>query len=127
MERVFQTIVDRTRARLDVPKARTLFGAKRRPYRDRTSTSRVEAVVETPEYDLTIFKVCFGNLTLQGIHQRRLRPAFRGDRAQHQRPGAVRVIDRFCEIVTRLHAMADRFGDILDCVDAAFVADDTLD
>jgi hypothetical protein len=48
MERVFQCLVDRTRARLDVPRLRTLFGAKARPHRDRASTARIEAVVETP-------------------------------------------------------------------------------
>ena len=31
MDRVFDTVVDRTRSRLDVPMLRTLFGAKQRP------------------------------------------------------------------------------------------------
>ena len=33
MDRVFDTVVDRTRCRLDVPKLRTLFGTKGRPHR----------------------------------------------------------------------------------------------
>jgi hypothetical protein len=37
------------------------------------------------------------------------------------------VIDRFCEIVDRLQAMLERFLTILDCVDAAFIPDHTLD
>jgi len=41
MERVFQRLIDRTRCRLDVPQVRTVFGAKNRPHRNRTSTSRV--------------------------------------------------------------------------------------
>jgi hypothetical protein len=48
MDAVFGRLVDRTRGRLDVPRLRTLFGAKARPHRDRTSSSRIEAVVETP-------------------------------------------------------------------------------
>jgi hypothetical protein len=36
MDRVFNTVVDRTRARLDVPTLRTLFGAKQRPGRNGT-------------------------------------------------------------------------------------------
>ena len=32
MDRVFDTVVDRTRSRLDVPTLRTLFGAKHRPH-----------------------------------------------------------------------------------------------
>jgi hypothetical protein len=31
MEQVFERMVDRTRARLDVPRLRTMFGAKQRP------------------------------------------------------------------------------------------------
>jgi Enoyl-(Acyl carrier protein) reductase len=35
MERVFAAIIDRTRARIDVPVLKTLFGFKSRPHRDR--------------------------------------------------------------------------------------------
>jgi hypothetical protein len=66
MDRVFDTVVDRTRTRLDVPVLRTLFGAKARPHRDRTSgPPRLAVVIETPRYDLTLFKVHFGLLTLK--------------------------------------------------------------
>jgi hypothetical protein len=33
MQRVFDTVVDRTRSRLDVPKIRTIFGTAQRPRR----------------------------------------------------------------------------------------------
>ena len=39
MDRVFDTVVDRTRSRLDVPELRTLFGPKQRPARHRASRS----------------------------------------------------------------------------------------
>ena len=67
MEHVFQRMVDRTRARLDVPQLRTPFGAKQRPRRTsrRIAGARLAIVLETPEYDLTVFKLHFGNLTLQ--------------------------------------------------------------
>ena len=35
MQRVFDTVVDRTRSRLDVPKIRTIFGTAQRPRRTR--------------------------------------------------------------------------------------------
>ena len=35
MQRVFDTVVDRTRSRLDVPKIRTVFGTAQRPRRTR--------------------------------------------------------------------------------------------
>ncbi len=67
MEKVFDRVVDRTRSRLDVPTPRTLFGAKQRPARNGTPdlSLRLAAVIETPRYDLTLFKVHFGNLTLK--------------------------------------------------------------
>ena len=40
MDQVFDRVVDRTRARLDVPTLRTLFGAKQRPGRVAPPTSR---------------------------------------------------------------------------------------
>ena len=63
MQRVFDTVVDRTRSRLDVPKVRTIFGSAQRPRRTRKRSSLIEAAIETPSYDLTVFKLHFGRLT----------------------------------------------------------------
>ena len=50
MEQVFERMVDRTRARLDVPRL-TIFGAKRRPRQTRRRDEpRLAVVVETLEY-----------------------------------------------------------------------------
>ena len=47
MDRVFNTLVDRTRCRLDVPTLRTLFGAKHRPHQGRaTGPPALEVVIE---------------------------------------------------------------------------------
>ena len=61
MDQVFDRVVDRTRSRLDVPILRTLFGAKQRPGRNGTGdlSLRLAAVIETPRYDLALFKVHF--------------------------------------------------------------------
>jgi hypothetical protein len=127
MDAVFGRLVDRTRGRLDVPKVRTLFGAKTRPHKDRTGSSRIEAVIETPRYDLTLFKVHFGNLTLKaytkGEHVLRFEAIVHNTREL----GCGRVLARFPQIITRLKAMLERFLTTLDCLDAAFVADQTLD
>jgi hypothetical protein len=127
MDAVFGRLVDRTRARLDVPRLRTLFGAKARPHKDRASTSRVEAVIETPRYDLTLFKVHFGNLTLKaytkGEHVLRFEAIVHNTRDL----GCGRVLARFPEIITRLNGMLERFVTTLDCVDAAFIADQALE
>jgi hypothetical protein len=127
MDAVFGRLVDRTRGRLDVPRLRTLFGAKARPHRDRTSTSRIEAVVETPRYDLTLFKVHFGALTLKAYTKGEHVLRFEAIVHNTKELGCGRVLARFSEIVARLTSMLERFLATLDCLDAAFIADQTLE
>jgi hypothetical protein len=129
MDAAFGRLVDRTRRRLDVPRLRTLFGARARPHRDRkhSPNPRLAVVVERPAYDLTLFKVHFGNLTLKaytkGEHVLRFEAI-----VHHTRDlGCGRVLARFPEIVTRLKHMLERFLTTLDCVDVAFIADQTLE
>ncbi len=59
MEQVFQALIDRSRAPLDLKTIRTILGYRRRPrYRKRKKQSaQWEVAVERPVYDLTIFKL----------------------------------------------------------------------
>ena len=86
MDRVFNTVLDRTRSRLDVPTLRTLFGAKQRPGRNGTPqpSPRLAVMIEKPRWDLTPVQGPFRALDVEGLHQRRTCAALRGDRAQHQ-------------------------------------------
>lgn len=128
MDAVFGRLVDRTRGRLDVPRLRTLFGAKARPHRDRTSSSsRTEVVVETPRYDLTLFKVHFGALTLKAYSKGEHVLRFEAIVHNTKELGCGRVLARFSEIVARLTSMLERFLATLDCLDVAFIADQTLE
>ncbi len=128
MEELFGAVVDRTRSRLDVPRLRHLFGAKTRPHRDRTGgPPRLAAVIETPAYDLTIFKLHFGRLTLKaytkGEHVLRFEAIVHNTRELN----CGRVLERFGEIVARLAGMAERFCTMLDCVDIGFLPDGVLE
>ena len=128
MERAFDTVVDRTRARLDVPRLRTLFGVGQRPrYHGEDLSPRQAVVIERPRWNLTLFKVHFGLLTLKGYtkgeHVLRFEAIVHNTRAL--RTG--RILDKFPAIVTRLAAMVDRFTSMLDCVDVAFLPDGILD
>ena len=128
MEQIFQGLIDRTRARLDVKRLKTIFGVKGRPHRDRKgSPPRLEAVVEIPQYDLIIFKIHFGKLTLKVYTkgERVLRIEAIVHNTKELRCG--RVLDRFPIIVTRLQQILERFMDNLYCMDATFVSDDMLD
>jgi hypothetical protein len=84
-------------------------------------------VIETPRYDLTWFKVHFGRLTLKaytkGEHVLRVEATVHNTREL----GCGRVLERFPEIIGRLAGMVERFCTTLDCVDAGFVTDQTLD
>jgi len=129
MDRVFNAVVDRTRSRLDVPTLRTLFGVKQRPQQRRSHelSPRQGIVIETPRWDLTIFKVHFGLLTLKGYtkgeHVLRFEAIVHNTRAL----GCGRVLEKFPEIVNRLAAKVDRFTTMLDCVDIGFLPDGILD
>jgi hypothetical protein len=128
MERAFDTIVDRTRARLDVPKLRTLFGVGQRPRGHGADLSPRQAVViERPRWNLTLFKVHFGLLTLKGYtkgeHVLRFEAIVHNTQALH----TGRMLEKFPAIVARLAAMVDRFTSMLDCVDVAFLPDGVLD
>jgi hypothetical protein len=128
MERAFDTIVDRTRARLDVPKLRTLFGVGQRPRGHGPDLSPRQAVViERPRWNLTLFKVHFGLLTLKGYtkgeHVLRFEAIVHNTQALH----TGRMLEKFPAIVARLGDMVDRFTSMLDCVDVAFLPDGVLD
>ena len=128
MQRLFDTVVDRTRSRLNVTRLRTIFGAKSRPHHNRAGgPPRLAAMIETPVYDLTNFKVHFGRLTVKaytkGEHVLRFEAIVHNTKELKCRRG----IDMFGEIVTRLAGMAERFCTALDCVDIGFLPDHTLD
>jgi len=65
LDAVYQGLIDRTRALLDVPKLKTIFGWKQRPHQRRRDGARLERVLDESAYDLTVFKVHFGALTLK--------------------------------------------------------------
>ncbi len=129
MDQVFDRVVDRTRSRLDVPILRTLFGAKQRPARTGATdlSLHLAAVIETPRYDLTLFKLHFGNLTLKaytkGEHVLRFEAIVHNTRQL----GCGRVLDNFPTIIGRLAGMVDRFTTTLDCVDVTYIGDQLLD
>ena len=67
MDEVFQALIDRTRGPLDLDRVKTIFGDKNRPHYDKRkkNPTRWGVVVEKPAYDVTIFKVHYGKMTLK--------------------------------------------------------------
>jgi hypothetical protein len=129
MQRVFDGVIDRTRAPLDIRKLKTIFGRKYRPYfrcRD-GKLPRFEAVVERPVYDLTVFKVHFGRLTLKiySKGERVLRIEAIAHNTEDLRCG--KRIAKFPDIVEALRAILERFLSVLRSVDISFIDAGTLE
>lgn len=127
LEQVFQRMVDRTRARLDVRQVRTLFGTSRRPKWRWKRRPRLDIVLETPVYDLTVFKLHFGKLTLKAYTKGERVLRFEVVVHNTHDLGCGRVLPRFPLIVARLASILQRFLTTLDCVDVAFIGDETLE
>lgn len=129
MTQLFDSIIDRTRAPLNIKTIKTIFGYKHRPfYKDRQGKRpRIEVVVERPAYDLTIFKIHFGKLTVK-IYSKGER-VLRTEAIAHNTKDlrCRRKIDQFAEITNSLKAILERFVGVLNCIDVCFIDDQTLD
>src|SRR5450755_1394585 len=104
MDRLFNTMVDRTRSRLDIPMVRTLFGSKGRPHRPGNDLSPRQAVViKKPRWNLTIFKVHFGHLTLKAYTKGERVLRFEAIAHHTKQLGCGRRLDKFPQITARLN------------------------
>ncbi len=127
MEQVFQSLIDRTRASLDLDKVKTIPGYLRRPWKKKFRKGRYEVIVEKPEYGLTVFKVHYGRLTLK-IYTKGER-VLRIEAIVHNTKELPRCrpIARFPRVVEPLRGMVDRFVEALHSIDACYIADDKLE
>jgi hypothetical protein len=129
MEQVFQALIDRSRVLLDIKTIKTIVGYKHRPkYRQRKNQrAQWEVAVERPVYDLTIFKLHCGRLTLKIYTkgERLLRIEAVAHDAKELRCG--RSLENFARIVAALKGILQRFMDALSCIDQCFIADDLLE
>lgn len=129
MDQVFQGIINRTRSHLDVRRLNTIFGARRRPHWRKKDKKEplVGIAVERPTYDLTVFKLHFGRLTLKAYTKGERVLRFEAVVHNVKDLCCGRELAKFPYIVTRLRGMLDRFLDVLHCVDVSFISDATLD
>jgi hypothetical protein len=129
MDEAFQALIDRSRTRLDLKTLKTVLGYQRRP-RYRARKNRVvewDVTVERPVYDLTIFKLHCGKLTLK-IYTKGER-VLRIEAVLHnsEQLQCGRSLERFPGIVSELKAILERFMNALSFIDQCFISDDTLE
>jgi predicted RNA-binding protein YlqC (UPF0109 family) len=130
MDQVFGSVIDRTRGPLDIKTVKTIFGHKHRPFKcrgksfkcsRRSKPPRFEVVVEKPVYNLTVFKVHFGKITIRmyskGEHVLRIEVVVHNTKALR----CGKVIERFGRIVDSLKAILERFLSVLRSVDVSFI------
>jgi len=129
MDQVFQALIDRSRAPMDLETIKTILGFRHRPhYRARKNKSAEwEVAVERPVYDLTIFKLHCSKLTLKIYTkgERVLRIEAMAHNTQELKCG--RSLAKFPQVVSKLKAILERFEQALSCIDQCFIADQTLD
>jgi hypothetical protein len=128
LDRVFNGVIDRTRAPLNIRTLKTIFGYKNRPFHRDTHGKgpRFELVIERPDYDLTVFKVHFGKLTVKIYSKGEC--ALRIEAVAHNTKDlrCGKVIDRFPVMAQSLQAMVTRFLNVLHCVDISFIDNERL-
>jgi len=130
LDQVFHSVIDRTRAPLNLKMLKTIFGSKHRPlfqWKKRRTSPRCEAVVERPVYDLTIFKIHFGKLTIKmyskGERVLRIEVIVHNTKQLRCR----KRIDRFPQIIALLMDILERFLKVLRGIDVSFIDNGRLD
>jgi hypothetical protein len=129
MDQVFQALIDRSRAPLDLKTIKTILGTRHRPHRRarKKKSAEWEVAVERPVYDLTIFKLHSGKLTLKCYTkgERVLRIEAMAHNTQELNCG--RSLEKFPQLVCKLKTILERFQQALSCLDQCFIADQTLE
>jgi hypothetical protein len=129
MDQVFQALIDRSRVLLDLKTVKTILGYKHRPKirKRKNKSAEWEVAVERPTYDLTIFKLHCGKLTLKIYTkgERVLRIEVVVHNTEQLRCG--RSLEKFPEIVVQAKGILERFMDALSCIDQCFIADQMLE
>jgi len=127
MDQVYQAVIDRTRAGLDVEKLTTLFGSKHRPHKKKGKRPPIQTKIEKPAYDLTVFKLHFGKQTLKIYDKGEnvLRIEAVAHNIKDLKCG--KCLSHLCEMISTLREMAVRFLNVLSCIHTSFIDNRALD
>ncbi len=128
LDAVFQGLIERTRQHLDVTKLRTLFGYKSRPHqRQGKKPLRLARVLDQPAYDLTVFKVHFGPLTLK-LYDKGAR-VLRIEAIAHNIKGlrCGKSVEKLPIMLAELQRMVIDFLNVVQAAHCSFLPDGILD
>ncbi len=127
LDDVYQHIINLTRQRIDIPYLKTLLGRKTRPYKRKAHNSAPEVRIETPDYNLTVFKIHVGKLTLK-LYDKGER-TLRAEVVVHNTKelGCKRSLEHFKEIVNKLNELMGNFINNITYAHAARIDDGTME
>ncbi len=127
MWQVLQGLIDRTRGTLNLKVVKTIFGFKYRPRVKRLKENQWGVEVETPAYDLTVFHIHYGKLSLKIYSKGEC--VLRIEVMVHNAKDAPfrRWLADFPKTVVWMKEVLERFLNTLHCVAACFIADETLE
>jgi hypothetical protein len=123
---VYQGLIDRSRTLLGIEQLKTILGWKHRPHYDAKYAPRLERIVNTGDYDLTVFKVHFGKLTLKMYDKgaRVLRIEAIVHHAKVLRRGT--SLPRFPQLATELQRMVIAFLNAVQAAHVSFLDDEEV-
>ena len=127
LDEIYQGLIDRTRRVLDVARLKTIFGRKQRPSKTKARDGRLEKIIERSVYDLTVFKVHFGKLTLKMYDKgdRVLRVEIIVNNIEELRCG--KRLEKLPGMLERLEAMVVGFLEVVQAAHLSFVDGQQLD
>jgi hypothetical protein len=127
LDAVYQGLIDRTRRLLDVPRLKTIFGRKNRPHQNRAGGGRLEKILDRSTYDLTVFKLHFGKLTLKldGKGERVLRVEVIVNNIEELRCG--KRVEKLPGMLARLQQMIVEFLGVVQAAHLSFLEAQPLD
>jgi hypothetical protein len=124
MDEVYQNLIDRTRQPLELEHLKTIFGFRHRPRQKlKRGGAGPEVVkeVQAQGYDLTVFKVRWGNLTLKIYDKggRVLRVEVVVHNAKELRCG--KVLEKLPDLLERMSGMLVRFLNTVQVAHVSFL------
>lgn len=128
LDKIYQHLIDLTRSNLDIRKLKTIFGIKYRPHhRKMKAGSGLEVQLEKPDYNLTIFKIHFGAITLK-LYDKGER-TLRSEVVVHNSKAlkCKRGLDSFTEIIQKLQQLMQTFMNGLQYAHVSLIGEGDLE
>lgn len=127
LDEMYQNLITLSRERLDIKKLKTILGRRCRPHNRGKKGTGLEIRIEKPDYNLTIFKIHFGKLTLK-LYDKGER-VLRAEVVVHNTKElkCKRSVSNFEEIIKKLRSIMNNFMDNLCYTHVSLLNDGSLE